>query len=912
MVDDCRLVIANESHQFALLAFKDEITQLDPLGTLSSWNNSLHFCEWRGVTCSRRHRSRVTKLQLPSQSLVGSISPHVGNLSFLKVLNLANNSFNGEIPQQVGHLFRLQSLNLSANLLEGQIPVNLSHCIDLIGLRLYKNMLVGRIPDELGSLSKLISLVLGENNLSGEIPPSLGNLSSLNFLGLGFNSLEGSIPSALSRLPSLKYLFLGDNNLSGMVPLSLYNLSSLEYFGLMRNQLQGSFPFDIGLELPNLNDFSVFQNKFTGHSKYPESCGFKTRLGLQRNMFTGSIPTGIGKLKNLGVFTLYENKLSGQIPSSFGDLTRLSELYLASNNLTGKIPSSLGNCKSLQLLELYENKLSGTIPEQVIGLSSLSRTLNLANNSLTGSIPVEVGKLKNLGELILSENKLSGEIPSTLGDCSSLEILQMESNFFQGSIPQSLSYLKGLEDLSLARNNLSGKIPEDLQNISALLRLDLSFNNLEGEVPREGVFKNLSAISVEGNSRLCGGVPELQLPNCPIQSVPKKQRRSLSFKVIIIIIVIAVLCLILIVFFLTLYWRKNKSKTKLPSKSFNIGNQYLGVSYNELLNATNGFGSTNLLGVGSFGSVYKGVLREDEKLVAVKVLNLQQRGATKSFMAECDALRKVRHRNLLKIITCCSSVDNQGNDFKALVFEFMANGSLENWLHPISNVDDQLRWRNLSLEQRLNIAMDVASALDYLHHHCQTPIVHCDLKPSNVLLDDDLIAHVGDFGLAKFLSKPSSYSGQNDKSSSIAIKGSIGYVAPEYGMGGEVSTQGDVYSYGILLLEMFTGKRSTDDILKDGLSLHNFSKMALPLRVLEIVDSRLLLEAEGDDADEAINHNVNNMRRNITRDKMQETLASIIQIGVICSSELPSERISMKEVTVKLQGVKDLLLGVGM
>ncbi|XP_026379724.1 receptor kinase-like protein Xa21 isoform X2 [Papaver somniferum] len=215
----------------------------------------------------------------------------------------------------------------------------------------------------------------------------------------------------------------------------------------------------------------------------------------------------------------------------------------------------------------------------------------------------------------------------------------------------------------------------------------------------------------------------------------------------------------------------------------------MGVSYNELLKATNGFNdSTNLLGVGSFGSVYKGILQQDESMpVAVKVMRLQQRGATKSFMAECDALRKVRHRNLLKIVTCCSSTDFQGNPFKALVFEFMPNGSLENWIHPSvndANNEDQVQPKNLNLERRLSIAVDVASALNYLHHDSQSPVVHCDVKPSNVLLDDDLTAHVGDFGLAKLLVNSSSNSRQQlneQDANSIAIKGSIDYVSPGSG-----------------------------------------------------------------------------------------------------------------------------------
>jgi serine/threonine protein kinase len=156
--------------------------------------------------------------------------------------------------------------------------------------------------------------------------------------------------------------------------------------------------------------------------------------------------------------------------------------------------------------------------------------------------------------------------------------------------------------------------------------------------------------------------------------------------------------------------------------------------------------------VGSFGSVYKGILDQGRHTVAVKVLNLLRHGASKSFMAECEALRNIRHRNLVKVLTSCSSIDYQGHDFKALVYEFMGNGNLDEWLHPTPRINEALEEpRGLSLLQRLNIAIDVANALDYLHHHCQTPIVHCDLKPSNVLLDDEMIGHVGDFGLARFL-----------------------------------------------------------------------------------------------------------------------------------------------------------------
>ncbi|KAI3855885.1 hypothetical protein MKX03_011540 [Papaver bracteatum] len=996
------------SDRLALIALKNEITE-DPLGILSSWNdrnNSLHFCEWTGVTCSLRHRSRVTSIDLRSQRLVGSISSHIGNLSFLKTLNLFNNSLHGEIPQQIGRLSRLTSLNLSNNSMEGEIPHNISHCSNLIHLNISGNNFLGIIPKELGYLSNLKVLRLGENNLSGEIPPSLVNLSS-----------------SLTHLD----LLLEVNRLSGIVPSSLYNISLLEIFSLLDNHLHGNIPFDIGFTLPNLWYFSVAINNFTGtvpsslsnssrlkiiqlghnslvgsvpynlsnlkslevlhlrsnklgngqandldflnslvhcrnlrwinlnensfggelpssianlttkldtlnfgdnqiHGSIP--AGIQNLLGLtsltlSSNQFIGGIPPGIGHLQNLGLLYLQENKFSGSLPASFGNLTQLLHLISYHNKLTGLIPSNLGDCKALQVLDLSGNRLSGRIPKRIFDLPSLSRILNLANNSFTGVLPVEVGNLKNIGEISLSNNKLSGEIPSTIGECLSLTVLRLDGNFFQGNIPPSFTFLRGLVQLSLSYNNLSGTIPNGFENI-ALSMFDISYNNLEGVVPKNGVFKNRSEFLFEGNTKLCGGEPDLKLPNCSVPINPNmvwKQRISKPAKVITISIVVAVLLVTLVVFSLYMYWRRN-SETKTPSTTLDIGNHYMGVSYSELLEATNGFNdSTNLLGVGSFGSVYKGILGNDEsKPVAVKVLHLQQRGATKSFLAECDTLGKVRHRNLLKIVTCCSSTDFQGNPFKALVFDFMVNGSLESWLHPVevdTSDDDQLHVKNLDLERRLSIAFDIASALNYLHHDSESPIVHCDVKPSNVLLDDDYTAHVGDFGLAKFLSIPPSNSRRLNEqdASSIAIKGSIGYVSPEYGMGCEVSTHGDVYSYGILLLEMFTGKRPTDDMFKDGLNIHDFTKMhEFPERIEEVIDSRLLLELREDHNDaEIANYNISrNERRNIDRDAMRQIFASIIQIGVKCSSELPSDRCCMNEVIVDVQAVKSRFHAVGM
>ncbi|CAL5366258.1 unnamed protein product [Camellia sinensis] len=461
-------------------------------------------------------------------------------------------------------------------------------------------------------------------------------------------------------------------------------------------------------------------------------------------------------------------------------------------------------------MEILNLSNLGQYPNQLL-VSSLSN-LGLPHNSLSRPLPVEVGYLKNLGYLNVGENMLYGEIPDTLGSCVLLEILSMEGNLFQGTIPSTLDFLRGIQLLDLSRNNLSGRIPEYIENFKFLQILNLSNNDFEGAVPIKGIFTNASAISVEGNSKLCGD-----------------KKRS--------------------------FFRFTK-KITLESVFSN--------------NATGGFSLENLIGVGSFGSVYRGTLEYGATIVAVKVLNLQRRGASKSFIAECKALRNIKHRNLVKVLTACSGVDYQGNDFKTLVYDFMENGSLDEWLHPV-NREEELHNepKKLSLHQRLNISIDVACALDYLHHQCSTPIVHCDLKPSNVLLNNDMTGHVGDFG-----------------------------------MGSKESTEGDVYSYGILLLEMFTGKRPTDDMFKDSLNLHNFVRLALPHQVADVADPMLFRGGEEETSTQ------NLRKRSCSRsEKIRDCLISIMQIGVNCSAELPKERMNISAVVAQLHSIRNIFLG---
>ncbi|XP_075082000.1 uncharacterized protein LOC107812472 [Nicotiana tabacum] len=975
----------NETDRLALLSIKGQITY-DPFGIMYSWNDSFHYCSWKGVTCSARHQ-RVTLLDLSSKELVGTLVPQIGNLSFLRKLTLQNNTFNGEIPQEIGRLFRLQNLELANNSFTGEIPVELSNCSRLIYLDLDGNRLTGKIPVELGlSLRNLEVLFLRSNNLTGELPYSSGNLSSLIALAAPENRLEGSIPYSLGQLTNLSYISLGVNMISGDIPISLFNLSSLYHFAAPVNQLKGSLPIDIGSTLPSLRllylhsnllsgvvpssisnltrleIISLSRNQLTGKipslenlhnlrglgmhfnnlgtgreddmdffsslvnitsfrelslsvnnigGQLPKNIGnFSTNfrsigfarnklfgripdgfvdlnnmeiVSLEYNQLTGEFPVNLGKLQKLKYFYVNGNKLSGKIPSSIGNLTSLYGLNLSQNNLEGSIPSVLGNCKLLQMLYLSRNRLSGTVPKEVLSISALSIQLDLSGNQLSGILPLEIGSLVNLGYLDISDNKLYGNLPSALGSCIRLENLYVQGNMFEGVIPPSLSSLKGLVYLDFSRNNFSGVIPKYFETFTSLKSLNMSFNNFEGEVPQGGVFSNASGAIISGNRNLCGGSQVLRLPPLCKDPTPKKERLSPTLKIIISVAcsLFGVTLVLVVVIFCILRRKKHSASPYLPDDSF------LKISYGELLKVTNGFSSENFIGKGGFGSVYKGILGSDEKNVAIKVLDLQHRGALKSFIAECEVLKNLRHRNLVKLVTACSGTNFQGNDFKALIYEFMVNGSLDDRLHSFFN-DGSLHVRHLDLYQRVNIAMDIAFALEYLHHGSQIPVVHCDLKPSNVLLDKDMTARVGDFGLSRFLQETA-----QQTSSTIGIKGSIGYAAPEYGMGSEVSTLGDIYSYGIIILEIITGKKPTDDAFSNGLNLHSYVKMAFSAgRVMEIVDPMLCQEKETTNS---------TIAERKTKDYIRECLISMCKIGIACTMESPKERMGISDVVKELQ-----------
>ncbi|XP_028789734.1 putative leucine-rich repeat receptor-like serine/threonine-protein kinase At2g24130 [Neltuma alba] len=510
---------------------------------------------------------------------------------------------------------------------------------------------------------------------------------------------------------------------------------------------------------------------------------------------------------------------------------RVTELILTETHLVGLLSPFLSNLTGLHILDIVDNYLFGIIPPELSSLRRLHR-LHLEGNNLHGSIPDSFSQLSKLNVLHIKDSNMSGSLsPSLFSNCT-LEIVDLSSNFLNGKIPEEIGNCPGLWSLNLYNNQFTGQIPLSLTNLS-LVNLDVEYNLLSGELPSE--FPSS-----------CSDL-------------------------------------------LYLHLSYNHLGTELdgkPARRELISN-FPRITYKELSEATGGFDDQRQVGSGSYGHVYRGVL-PDGTPIAVKVLHLKSGNSTKSFNRECQVLKRIRHRNLIRIITACSLPD-----FKALVLPYMAKGSLESRLYASPGSSD------LSIIQRVYICSDIAEGLAYLHHHSPVKVIHCDLKPSNVLLNDDMTAVVSDFGIARLImSVGGGNTGFNDNmgsSTTNLLCGSTGYIAPEYGFGSNTSTKGDVYSFGILVLEMVTRKRPTDDMFSRGLSLHQWVKIHYHGRLENVIDPAVVT-ASRDQSEEV-------------KRMWEVAVVELIELGILCTQESPSTRPSMLDVADDLDRLKGYLTG---
>ncbi|KAM0034403.1 putative protein kinase RLK-Pelle-LRR-III family [Helianthus debilis subsp. tardiflorus] len=588
--------------------------------------------------------------------------------------------------------------------------------------------------------------------------------------------------------------------LGGQITTKIGQFQALRKLSLHNNIITGSIPKELGL-LPNLRGLQLFNNKFTG-----------------------SIPASLGLCPLIQSIDLSNNLLTGGIPESLANCSKLFRVNLTFNQLTGGIPVRIVKSNSIKFLALGYNNLSGSVPDSWgsggIGVKPVFQSLTFDHNMLTGGLPVSLGKLTDVEEISFGHNRFSGSIPVEFGGLLKLTSIDLSYNNITGSIPPSFENLTLVKSMNLAHNHLTGEIPSFLGERLNLFEFNVSYNNLSGSVPSRLSSKFDSSAFV-GNLDLCGYSPSTACPTSPPPSTapfkPTNHRgndNKLSTKGIILIAAGAVIALLLLICCILLCCLLKKrgggGRPKDAERGGGEGGaaaaaaagkgeappaEAAGEAGGKLVHfeGTMGFTADDLLcataeimGKSTYGTVYKATL-EDGDQVAVKRLREKITKNQREFEVEVNLLGKIRHPNLLAMRAYYLGPKGE----KLLVFDYMPKGSLATFLHargPETPVD----WPT-----RMQIAKGMARGLLSLHTHHN--IIHGNLTSSNVLLDENINPKIADFGLSRLMTTAAN-------SNVIATAGALGYRAPELSKLKKANTKTDVYSLGVIILELLTGK----------------------------------------------------------------------------------------------------------
>ncbi|XXG48987.1 hypothetical protein AAC387_Pa02g3290 [Persea americana] len=832
---------------------------LPKLRVLRMAYNNIHD----GFPTSILNCSLLQELDLSHSKISGTL-PDLSPLKSLRLLDLSYSLFYGEFPLSVTNLTSLEQLNFNENggfrlwklpeeitrltklkrmllmtcSVHGFIPGSIGNMSSLVDLELSGNYLVGQIPAELGRLKNLESLQLYYNGLVGEIPDEIGNLTQLFDIDFSVNRLTGKIPESLCSLPNLAYLQLYNNSLSGEIPPAIGNLTSLSMLSVYLNFLTGEIPRSIG--------------------KYSDLNG----LDLSENELSGELPPDVCRGGKLVYFLVLDNQLSGRLPENYAKCNSLIRFRVSHNSLSGQIPDGVLGLPNAAIIDLGSNHFEGPFPNSIQNAKNLSE-FYIQGNRISGTLPLEISKATNLVKIDLSNNLLSGPIPSEIGNLGKLNVLLLQSNKLVSSIPKSLSLLKSLNLLNLSNNLLSGRIPDSLCQLLPN-SLDFSNNRLSGPVPvpliKEGLVESYS-----GNPGLCA--PEYfnsssaNLPPCE----KIKNRNRLIFWVVGVSAFIIILGLLVF-----LKRRLSRESVVMEQDALSCTSSFsydiksfrkLSFNQREIIEALI---EKNVIGYGGSGTVYKIELSNGQSVAVKKLwtsntmdLLTDQLFLDRELKAEVETLGNIRHKNIVKLYCCFSNADSS-----LLVYEYMPNGNLWDSLHQNKGVLD---WPT-----RHRIALGVAQGLAYLHHDLLPPIIHRDIKSTNILLDADFEPKVADFGVAKVLQA------RVMESSTTVVAGTYGYLAPEYAYSSKATAKCDVYSFGVVLMELITGRKPVEAEFGENKSIVFWisHKVATKDGVMEVLDKRL-------------------------SGWFKDCMIQVLRIAIRCTCSTPALRPTMKEV-VKL------------
>jgi len=774
----------------------------------------------------------LEEVSLHNNLLSGNIPTNIGNLTNLLRLYLHGNMFSGTIPSSLGNCSKLEDLDLSFNHFRGEIPVSIWRIQSLVHILVHNNNLFGELPLEMTNLKCLKNVSLFENQFSGVIPQSLGINSSimkldcmnnkfsgnippnlcfgkhLLELNMGINQLQGGIPSDLGRCATLRRLFLNQNNFTGSLPDFASNLN-LKYMDISKNNIGGPITSSLG-NCTNLAYINLSRNKFAG--LIPSQLGNLVNLvilDLAQNNLEGSLPLRLSNCTKMDRFDVGFNFLNGSLPSSLRSWARITTLIFRENYFTGGIPEFLTEFSNLRELQLGGNLLGGEIPRWMGTLHNLFYGLNLSSNGLTGSIPSEIGKLGLLQSLDISLNNLTGSIYA-LESLVSLTEINVSYNLFNGSVPTGL--------MKLLNSSPSSFMGSPLLCVSCLSCIETSYVNpcVYKSTDHKGI-GNVQIVLIElGSSIFISALLLIMIRMYLLKRYKQEFKMSCSPLVMVLKAMAklydcynfgkGIVCKTQMTSDLKqqsyserqpapasdLNLKPDIERGAAPASDFNKWSYYIekgvgriGVTYarefnisrkekpltlkDVVLQATENLNQCYIIGKGGHGTVYKAIIGQHVFAVKKVEFGWNKKKRLSIMRNEIEVLGMFKHRNLIKHADYWI-----GEEYGLVLYEFMENGSLHDILH-VKKPPPRLTWN-----VRCKIAVGIAQGLAYLHYDCVPRIVHRDIKPKNILVDDNMEPIIADFGtaLCKQISEDSNSHSTTRKMLSSHVVGTPGYIAP--------------------------------------------------------------------------------------------------------------------------------------
>ncbi|XP_026454206.1 probable leucine-rich repeat receptor-like protein kinase At5g49770 isoform X1 [Papaver somniferum] len=814
---------ATDPHDFAVLrSLKTQWQNIPP-----NWAGSDPCSEgWEGIVCTD---SRVISIQLSTMGLKGPLSGDIGSLSELQSLDLSYNpGLTGPLQPSIGNLKKLTNLILVGCGFSGPIPSEIGYLPRLVFLSLNSNRFNGNIPPTIGSLSSLYWLDLADNQLSGSIPVSSGNTPGLDMLThtkhfhFGKNQLSGVIPAQLfSANMNLIHVLFEDNQLTGSIPATLGLVKTLEVVRLDRNLLSGNVPTNLN-KLIGVSELHLSNNDFVG--PFPDLSGMLVlnSVDLSNNSFAVSdFPPYFSSLKSLTTLEAENTNLKGVLPPTLFTLPQLQTLNLKTNLFNGSLDIGSDFSDQLELVDLQNNSITGYIerggyPNElrlmgnpVCGPSATAKFCQLAvhssppystppNNCAPSLCPNGQNSSPNCQCSYPYSGTLFFRAPSfsDLENAAYYTSLQssLQASFTTNKVPvDSISLSNPKKDADDYLEVSLQVFPSGKQSFSRsdIAKMGFMLSNQTFKPPKSfGPFFFIASQYAHFS-----------------ESDSASGSKKMSLGIIVGASVGGFILLVLIFIGVYLFCKKRRVKTDTerrnvseprqsgatswdPTKSSDSFPQLKGpkvFSSNELRKATNNFSEANDIGSGGYGKVYRGTLASGQ-LVAIKRSQPGSSQGRNEFTTEVELLSRVHHKNLVGLVGFCFEDKEQ-----MLVYEFVPNGTLKGSLTGKSGI--RLDWN-----RRLRVALGAAKGLSYLHDLANPPIIHRDIKTNNILLDERLNAKVADFGLSKPMGD------SEDGQIVTQVKGTMGYLDPEYYMSNQLTAKSDVYSFGVVLLELLTAR----------------------------------------------------------------------------------------------------------